>query len=76
MPYLLKAFPNPRYVTGSECRYIYWCSVAERGKKEGKGFSGIHCGMNPPQERAPQVAALACHPVAGGAVASHGALRP
>lgn len=62
-------------VTGyeSECRYtnifIYWCSVAETGKREGKGFSGSHCRMTP------QVVALACHPGAGGADVSHGALR-
>lgn len=35
---------------------------------------GSHCG-SPLQEGAPQVVALVCHRGAGGAAASHGAVR-
>lgn len=74
-----QSFPKPKMcVTGCatelECRYIHLCSAAETGKREEKGFSRSHCGP-PTQDCAPQVVVLACHPVAGGADASHGALR-
>lgn len=60
------------------CVYVCWYSAGGRVRK---GFSSylvlkdLQRLGDPPQEGAPPAVALACHRVAGGADASHGALR-